>query len=85
MAEAGSSRAQTVKDPTESSEETPKVEAKVEDVASEVQRVNRILEIENMDWEWQLQQAVGGHNFPTFCLLDVVSPLPTVWFSMFRI
>ena len=46
--------AQTVKDPTESSEETPKVEAKAEDVAGEVQRVNRILEIENMDWERQL-------------------------------
>ena len=74
MAEDGSSRAQTVKDPTESSEETPKVEAKAEDVVSEVQRVNRILEIENMDWEWQLRQAVGGHNFPTVCLLDVVSP-----------
>ena len=54
MTEAGSSQTQTVKDPTQSSEETPKVEAKVGDVASEVQRVNRILEIENMDWERQL-------------------------------
>ena len=63
-----------MKDPSESSEETPKVEAKAEDVAGEVQRVNIILEIENMDWEWQLRQAVGGHNFPTFCLLGVVFP-----------
>ena len=74
MAEAGFSRAQPVKDPSQSSEETPKVEATARDVASEVQRVNRILEIENMDWERQLQQAVGGHNFPTFCLLGVVFP-----------
>ena len=54
MAEAGFSRAQTVNDPSEPSEETPKVEAKAEDVVGEVQRVNRILEIENMDWERQL-------------------------------
>ena len=74
MAEAGFSRVQTVKDPSEPSEETPKVEAKAEDVAGEVQRVNRILEIENMDWERQLRQAVGGHNFPTFYILGVVSP-----------
>ena len=73
MAEADFSRTQ---DPTESLEETPKVEAKAEDVVSEVQRVNRILEIENMDWERQLRQAVSGHNFPTFCLLDVVSLFP---------
>ena len=70
MAEAGSSRAQPVKDPSQS----PKVEATAGDVVGEVQRVNRILEIENMDWERQLRQAVGGHNFPTFSLLGVVFP-----------
>ena len=45
MAEAGFSRAQPVKDPSQSLEETPKVEATVGNVASEVQRVNRILEL----------------------------------------
>ena len=33
--------------------------ADVDRIASEVQRVNRILEIENLDWEWQLKQAVS--------------------------
>ena len=28
-------------------------------VTTEVQRINRILEIENMDWSRQLKQAVG--------------------------
>ena len=39
------------------------MEASAEDVASEVQRVNRILEIENMDWERQLKQAVSEHFY----------------------
>ena len=29
-------------------------------VATEVQRTNRLLEIENMDWQWQLKQAVSA-------------------------
>ena len=35
------------------------MEASAEDMVSEVQRVNRIVEIENMDWERQLKQAVS--------------------------
>ena len=62
MAEAGSSQTKTNSpedNPTEPSKGTSQMEASAEDVASEVQRVNRILEIENMDWEWQLKQAVS--------------------------
>ena len=32
-------------------------------VTSEVQRINRILEIENMDWARQLKQAVSSFPF----------------------
>ena len=32
------------------------------DVASEVHRTNRLLEIENLDWENQLKRAVGGFS-----------------------
>ena len=33
-------------------------------VTSEVQRINRILEIENMDWTRQLKQAVSVYFTP---------------------
>ena len=60
MAEAGSSKTNPPGDnPTEPSKGTSQMEASAEDVVSEVQRVNRILEIENMDWEQQLKQAVS--------------------------
>ena len=60
MAEAGSSKTNPPGDnPTEPSKGTLQMEASAEDVAGEVQRVNRILEIENMDWERQLKQAVS--------------------------
>ena len=39
-------------------------------ITSEVQRINRILEIENMDWTSQLKQAVSAH----FTRFDPVSP-----------
>ena len=62
MAEAGSSQTETNPpeyNPPKPSQGTSQMEASAEDVASEVQRVNRILEIKNMDWEWQLKQAVN--------------------------
>ena len=52
MAEAGPSSTST--NPTE--EET---RADADVIASEVQRVNQILEIENLHWERQLKQAVS--------------------------
>ena len=54
MAEAGPSSTST--NPTE--EET-RVDADADVIASKVQRVNRILKIENLDWERQLKQAVS--------------------------
>ena len=66
MAEAGSSQTKTNSpeyNPTEPSQGTSQMEASAEDMASEVQRVNRILEIENMDWERQLKQAVNEHFY----------------------
>ena len=33
------------------------------DVSSEVYRTNKLLEIENLDWENQLKRAVGGFRF----------------------
>ena len=62
MVEAGSSQTKTNSpeyNPTEPSKGTSQMEASAEDMASEVQRVNRILEIENMDWERQLKHAVS--------------------------
>ena len=59
MTEASCSQAK--QGPIESPEETK------EATASEVQRVNRILEIESMDWERQLQQAVSGYILQIFC------------------
>ena len=52
MAEAGPSSTST-----NHTEEETRADADV--IASEVQRVNRILEIENLDWERQLKQAVS--------------------------
>ena len=52
MVEAGSFQTKTnppEDNPTEPSKGTSQMEASAEDMASEVQRVNRILEIENMD------------------------------------
>ena len=66
MVEAGSSQTKTNPpeyNPTEPSKGTSQMEASAEDIASEVQRVNRILEIENMDWEQQLKQAVNEHFY----------------------
>ena len=66
MVETGSSQTKTnppEDTPTEASEKTSQVEAGAADVASEVQRVNRISEIENMDWERQLRQAVSEHFY----------------------
>ena len=55
--QAGTSKVESCQ--SRDTEEALKVEASAEDLASEVHRVNRILEIENMDWERQLQQAVS--------------------------
>ena len=58
MAEAGSSQTKTNPpeyNPPKPSQGTLQMEASAENVASEVQRVNRILEIKNMDWERQLK------------------------------
>ena len=56
MAEATKSQESTSVEPPD---EAPNVEAGAEDVASEVQQVQRILEIKNMDWERHLSQAVS--------------------------
>ena len=69
MAEAGPSSTSTK--PTE--EET---RADTDVIASEVQRVNRILEIENLDWERQLKQAVSVSLFILWFSAMCSPPLP---------
>ena len=45
------------------------------DVSAEVYRTNKLLEIENLDWENQLKCAVGGFELrPLFILV-----FPTWW------
>ena len=45
--------------PSQSSQPTEGATAGDTTVTTEVQCINRILEIENMDWSRQLKQAVG--------------------------
>ena len=49
-----------------------------DDVATEVQRTNRLLEIENMDWQRQLKQAVSVplFYFDGLPFLSLNSPFP---------